>query len=133
MNKGVEELKAFLPEIYRKKEESFFRNLCRRFIKDKNITPIKKKMDSPYLVIKMSIDDFKKSKITWIGNRPNWDLNWGHMFWCVECLFYWDENEVVCIFQNENESLNKTRLFGNGSGLITTHIAYRCPPSIHDW
>jgi len=132
MNKGIEELKKHLPEIQKKADYEFFQKICERFLKEKHLEPLRMVMDTPYLLIKVPIDNFTKSNIQYIGNEPNWDLNWGHMFYCIKAKFDWKKGLVSLVFRNENEGLNKQRLCGNKTGLIEGFV-YRLPPNLSDW
>lgn len=131
MNDGIDELRKCLPEIHKREAEIFFKKLCHQFVYKEKIKPIKMKLDSPYLLLKLTIDDFKKLE-NYVGHKPNWDLNWGHMFWCTEAFFDWKKNEVSCIFQNENESLN-LRKFLPQIRLHETHFSIKCPPNLLFW
>ena len=108
MNRGIEELEKYIPEIEKKRRDELFQKIGYKFLREHNIKIKKIEFKSPYLVVKTKIDSFLASNIVYIGNQPNWDLNWGYDFYCIEACFDWKNSLVSLLFQNENESLNKS-------------------------
>ena len=113
MNRGIEELRKHADEFERKQlEENFKKSVARTLLTPHDLNHLKiKEYDMPYVTIRMSFDDFKRT-VRRVGTRPNWDLNWGEDFYCIKARFDWDNGTVTCVFQCEAEWYNKPKFLG---------------------